>query len=123
MQYSAVQYSTIQYGIGQYSTVQYRAVKYNREQYSTVHTHTHTHAHAHTHAHTHTHSTGGAQTADSDPADFVWGARGLDGMISSLLESISDRGPPPAKKENVEAIPVIDATQEIVNKCETELFY
>ena len=58
--------------------------------------------------------TGGAQSATSDPADFVWGARGLDSIISSLLDSMSDRGPPPAKKEIIDAIPIIEATEEIV---------
>ena len=61
-------------------------------------------------------STGGAQSEVSDPADFVWGARGLDSIISGLLESMSDRGPPPAKKDKVDAIPVVEATQEIVNE-------
>lgn len=60
--------------------------------------------------------TGGAQSANSDPADFVWGARGLDSIISGLLESMSDRGPPPAKKDKVDAIPVVTATQEIVDE-------
>lgn len=60
--------------------------------------------------------TGGAQTETSDPADFVWGARGLDSIISGLLESMSDRGPPPAKKDKVDAIPVVEATQEIVDE-------
>ena len=46
----------------------------------------------------------------------MWGARGLDSIISSLLESMSDRGPPPAKKDKVDAIPVVDATQEIVDE-------
>ena len=78
--------------------------------------HTHARTRAHTHTHTHTHSTGGAQTDTSDPADFVWGARGLDSIISGLLDSMSDRGPPPAKKEKVDAIPVIEATQEIVDE-------
>ena len=89
--------------------------------YMTKHTpHTHTHTpthHAHAHAHAHTHRTGGAQNANSDPADFVWGARGLDSIISGLLDSMSDRGPPPAKKDKVDAIPVVEATQEIVNTC------
>jgi hypothetical protein len=61
--------------------------------------------------------TGGAQNANSDPADFVWGARGLDSIISGLLDSMSDRGPPPAKKDKVAAIPVVEATQDIVNTC------
>ena len=30
---------------------------------------------------------------------------------------MSDRGPPPAKKDKVDAIPVVEATQEIVNAC------
>ena len=60
--------------------------------------------------------TGGAQTEVSDPADFVWGARGLDPIISGLLESMSDRGPPPAKKDKVAAIPVVEATQEILDE-------
>lgn len=60
--------------------------------------------------------TGGAQTEKSDPADFVWGARGLDSIISGLLESMSDRGPPPAKKDKVDAIPTVDATQEVVDE-------
>ena len=46
----------------------------------------------------------------------MWGARGLDSIISGLLESMSDRGPPPAKKDKVDAIPVVDATQETVNE-------
>lgn len=68
-----------------------------------------------THTHT-THSTGGAQNAKSDPADFVWGARGLDNIISGLLESISDRGPPPADKKKVDAIPKVTATHQIVEE-------
>ena len=62
------------------------------------------------------HSTGGAQSESSDPADFVWGARGLDSIISGLLESMSDRGPPPAKKDKVDALPIVEATQEIINE-------
>lgn len=46
----------------------------------------------------------------------MWGARGLDSIISGLLESMSDRGPPPAKKDKVDAIPVVEATQEIVDE-------
>ena len=72
-------------------------------------------SHAHT---TYTHSTGGAQNSKSDPADFVWGARGLDSIISGLLDSMSDRGPPPAKKDKVDAIPVVLATEEIVAQSE-----
>lgn len=30
---------------------------------------------------------------------------------------MSDRGPPPAKKDKVDAIPVVDATQEVVDEC------
>ena len=63
-------------------------------------------------------STGGAQTESSDPADFVWGARGLDSIISGLLDSMSDKGHPPAKKDKVDAIPIVIATQEIVDESE-----
>ena len=68
--------------------------------------------------HVSTCSTGGAQTESSDPADFVWGARGLDSIISGLLDSMSDKGHPPAKKDKVDAIPIVIATQEIADESE-----
>ncbi|KAL5481709.1 hypothetical protein EMCRGX_G021937 [Ephydatia muelleri] len=42
-----------------------------------------------------------------NPGDYAWGPTGLDNIITRLLNQLDDRGSPPAKKELVEALPVV----------------
>lgn len=42
-----------------------------------------------------------------NPGDYAWGPAGLDNIITRLLNQLDDRGSPPAKKELVDALPVV----------------
>ena len=75
------------------------------------HTHTHTHIHTHTHTHTHSGSSGG-EFLHSSPGDYVWGPQGIDNMISQMLASLEDPGPPPAEQSKIDALPTVLSTQE-----------
>ncbi|XP_076465844.1 E3 ubiquitin-protein ligase RNF115-like [Babylonia areolata] len=51
-----------------------------------------------------------------NPADYAWGAGGLDSIITQLLNQLENSGPPPADHEKVEALPTVEITQEQVDK-------
>lgn len=42
-----------------------------------------------------------------NPGDYAWGPSGLDNIITRLLNQLDDRGSPPARKELVDALPVV----------------
>ena len=60
---------------------------------------------------------GGARLHGS-PADYVWGPQGVDNIISQMLASLEDPGPPPAEKEKINSLPTIEATESSVKDCE-----
>uniref|UniRef100_S4R5Q2 Ring finger protein 115 n=1 Tax=Petromyzon marinus TaxID=7757 RepID=S4R5Q2_PETMA len=51
----------------------------------------------------------------SSPADYVWGAGGLDAIITQLLGQLDNTGPPPADKEKISSLPRITIAQEHLN--------
>ncbi|KAK7116691.1 E3 ubiquitin-protein ligase RNF126-B-like [Littorina saxatilis] len=48
-----------------------------------------------------------------NPADYAWGAGGLDSIITQLLNQLESSGPPPAEEQRIEALPnvIITASQ------------
>jgi len=46
--------------------------------------------------------------------DYAWGQNGLDNIISQLLNQFEGTGPPPAEKEKVEKLPVVNIQAEDV---------
>lgn len=53
------------------------------------------------------------------PADYVWGPQGVDNIISQMLASLEDPGPPPAEKEKIESLPTVEATEDSLKDCES----
>ncbi|KAL8565287.1 hypothetical protein ACOMHN_001185 [Nucella lapillus] len=51
-----------------------------------------------------------------NPADYAWGAGGLDSIITQLLNQLENAGPPPAEKEKIDSLPHVEITQEQVDK-------
>ncbi len=54
----------------------------------------------------------------SSPGDYVWGPQGIDNMISQLLASLEDPGPPPAEQNKIESLPTVLSTPENMEFCE-----
>lgn len=48
-----------------------------------------------------------------NPGDYAFGS--LDNIITRLMETAGDRGPPPAAKDVVESLPSVRITQEAVD--------
>ncbi|KAK6171633.1 hypothetical protein SNE40_018081 [Patella caerulea] len=42
-----------------------------------------------------------------NPADYAWGAHGLDSIISQLLNQLEGSGAPPAPEEKIDALPLV----------------
>uniref|UniRef100_UPI00358E65B2 E3 ubiquitin-protein ligase RNF115 isoform X2 n=1 Tax=Myxine glutinosa TaxID=7769 RepID=UPI00358E65B2 len=51
----------------------------------------------------------------SNPADYVWGAGGLDAIISQLIGQLDNTGPPPASHDAISALPTIKIDQQQVD--------
>ncbi|KAH3830318.1 E3 ubiquitin-protein ligase RNF115-like [Dreissena polymorpha] len=51
----------------------------------------------------------------SNPNDYVWGAGGLDAIITQLLNQLEGSGAPPANQERIEALPTVKITQKQVD--------
>ncbi|KAK7479991.1 hypothetical protein BaRGS_00028724 [Batillaria attramentaria] len=49
-----------------------------------------------------------------NPADYAWGAGGLDTIITQLLNQLESSGPPPAEADKIDALPSVTITQEQV---------
>ena len=56
------------------------------------------------------------QVLHGDPGDYVWGAGGLDSVISQLLNNLEATGPPPMSQKEINLIPTVEVTQEEVSK-------
>ena len=52
------------------------------------------------------------------PGDYAWGPQGLDNIITQLLATFEDNGPPPADTKKVEELPFVQATEEDLKPCE-----
>lgn len=48
--------------------------------------------------------------------DYVWGAQGLDEIVTQLMNQMEGSGPPPLPAEKLDQLPSIRITQEQVNK-------
>ena len=46
--------------------------------------------------------------------DYAWGRRGLDDIITQLLNQIEGTGPPPLPQEQINVIPTVSITQQQV---------
>lgn len=52
-------------------------------------------------------------------ADYAWGPQGLDNIISQMLASLDDPGPPPANGDKIALLPMVDATESLLEDCES----
>lgn len=50
-----------------------------------------------------------------NPEDYAWGAGGLDSIITQLLNQLEGSGAPPAQKEKIDSLPVVNITQQQVD--------
>ncbi|XP_064391295.1 E3 ubiquitin-protein ligase RNF126-B-like [Halichondria panicea] len=62
---------------------------------------------------------GGMEALHSSPGDYVWGPQGIDNMISQLLASLEDPGPPPAEQNKIESLPTVLSTPENMEFCKS----
>jgi len=51
-----------------------------------------------------------------NPGDYAWGRGGLDTIITQLLNQMEGAGPPPMTKDNINEIPTVELTQELLDK-------
>ncbi|XP_023017536.2 E3 ubiquitin-protein ligase Iruka isoform X2 [Leptinotarsa decemlineata] len=49
------------------------------------------------------------------PGDYAWGREGLDAIVTQLLNQMDSTGPPPVSKEVIDALPIVEVTEEQVN--------
>ncbi|CAB4030165.1 Hypothetical predicted protein, partial [Paramuricea clavata] len=49
-----------------------------------------------------------------NPGDYAWGGRGLDSIITRLLDQMEGSGPPPAEASQIESLPTVKISQEDV---------
>ncbi|XP_072385655.1 E3 ubiquitin-protein ligase Iruka isoform X1 [Diabrotica undecimpunctata] len=49
-----------------------------------------------------------------NPGDYAWGREGLDAIVTQLLNQMDTTGPPPVSKEIIDALPVVEVTEEQV---------
>ncbi|CAH3138894.1 unnamed protein product [Pocillopora meandrina] len=47
-----------------------------------------------------------------NPADYAWGAEGLDSIITQLLNQMDGAGPPPADSKKIEDLQKVEVTEE-----------
>ncbi|KAF5304367.1 hypothetical protein FQA39_LY09746 [Lamprigera yunnana] len=50
-----------------------------------------------------------------NPGDYAWGREGLDAIVTQLLNQIDGTGPPPLSKDVIDALPVVEVTDQQVN--------
>ncbi|XP_006818872.1 E3 ubiquitin-protein ligase RNF115-like [Saccoglossus kowalevskii] len=50
-----------------------------------------------------------------NPADYAWGAGGLDSIITQLLNNLEGTGPPPAEKDKIQALPTVKITKDDID--------
>ncbi|CAH0552765.1 unnamed protein product [Brassicogethes aeneus] len=49
-----------------------------------------------------------------NPGDYAWGREGLDAIVTQLLNQMDSTGPPPVSKETIDALTVVEVTEEQV---------
>lgn len=50
-----------------------------------------------------------------NPGDYAWGREGLDTIVTQLLNQMDSSGPPPLPKDEIQEIPKVEVTQEMVD--------
>ncbi|CAG9861146.1 unnamed protein product [Phyllotreta striolata] len=60
-------------------------------------------------------TTGNMQLFLGNPGDYAWGREGLDAIVTQLLNQMESTGPPPVSKEIIDALPVVEVTDEQVS--------
>lgn len=56
------------------------------------------------------------QVLHGNPGDYVWGAGGLDTVITQLLNNLDGSGPPPLNQKEIALIPTVQVTADDVAK-------
>lgn len=56
------------------------------------------------------------QVLHGNPGDYVWGAGGLDTVITQLLNNLDGSGPPPLNQKEIALIPTVAVTEDDVTK-------
>lgn len=56
------------------------------------------------------------QVLHGNPGDYVWGAGGLDTVITQLLNNLDGSGPPPLNQKEIALIPTVEVTPDDVAK-------
>lgn len=50
-----------------------------------------------------------------NPGDYAWGREGLDAIVTQLLNQMDGTGPPPLSKDVIDALPIVEVTDEQVD--------
>ncbi|CAH1112069.1 unnamed protein product [Psylliodes chrysocephalus] len=50
-----------------------------------------------------------------NPGDYAWGREGLDAIVTQLLNQMDSTGPPPVSKEVIDALAIVEVTEEQVS--------
>ncbi|XP_053203433.1 E3 ubiquitin-protein ligase RNF126-like [Panonychus citri] len=56
------------------------------------------------------------QILHGNPGDYAWGTSGLDTIITQLLNTIENNGPPPMPEDEIKKLPTIKICQDDVDK-------
>ncbi|KAJ8912299.1 hypothetical protein NQ315_017332 [Exocentrus adspersus] len=59
-------------------------------------------------------TTGNMQLFLGNPGDYAWGREGLDAIVTQLLNQMDSTGPPPVSKDVIDALPIVEVTEEQV---------
>lgn len=57
---------------------------------------------------------GNMQLFLGNPGDYAWGREGLDAIVTQLLNQMDSTGPPPVSKDVIDALPIVEVTEEQV---------
>ncbi|XP_060526632.1 E3 ubiquitin-protein ligase Iruka [Cylas formicarius] len=57
---------------------------------------------------------GNVQLFLGNPGDYAWGREGLDAIVTQLLNQMDSTGPPPVSKAVIDALEVVEVTEEQV---------
>ncbi|KAK4880884.1 hypothetical protein RN001_004203 [Aquatica leii] len=58
---------------------------------------------------------GNMQLILGNPGDYAWGREGLDAIVTQLLNQMDGTGPPPLSKDVIDALPVVEVTDQQVD--------
>ncbi|XP_050294124.1 E3 ubiquitin-protein ligase Iruka isoform X2 [Anthonomus grandis grandis] len=59
---------------------------------------------------------GNVQLFLGNPGDYAWGREGLDAVVTQMLNQMDSTGPPPLSKAVIDAIQVVEVSQEQVSQ-------